>query len=130
MNAPIVDSEVELRPAGVVGVVRDAPDHAVQAQHVLREEGQVGADEQEPELDLAQALVQLPAGHLGEPVEQRREDREHRARHEHVVDVADDPVGVLDHEVEGHHRQERAIEATDEEQRDEAAPRTASGCRT
>ncbi len=46
--------------------------------------------------------------------------REHRAGHQHVVDVRDDPVGVLDHEVEGHDGEEGAVEATDEEQRDEA----------
>ena len=46
--------------------------------------------------------------------------REDGARHEHVVDVRDDPVGVLDHEVEGHDGQEGAVQPADEEERDEA----------
>ena len=56
-NAPTGREQVELRPAGVGRVVADAPGHAAEAQQVLREEGQVGADEHHPELDLAQPLV-------------------------------------------------------------------------
>ena len=58
--------------------------------------------------------------HLGEPVEERGEDPEHRAGHEHVVQVRDDPVCVLDMEVERHDGQERAVEPADQEQGDEA----------
>ena len=40
------------------------------------EEGQVHADQHQPELYLPQALVQHPACHLREPVEYAREDTE------------------------------------------------------
>src|SRR5437763_1319062 len=42
-------------PAGKrIGVVRDAPRHAGEPEEVLREEGQVDADERRPEMDLAE----------------------------------------------------------------------------
>ena len=72
------------------------------------------------QMPLAQPLVEHPAGDLGEPVEEPGEDAEHGARDEHVVEVRHDPVGVLDVEVERHDGQERAIEAADQEERDEA----------
>ena len=79
--------EVELVPAGVRGVVGDAAGHAREAQDVHREERQVEADEHQHELDLAQGLVEHPAGHLREPVVDAREDAEHRAAEQHVVEV-------------------------------------------
>ena len=62
-------------PLGHV-VVLHAPRHAHQAEHVERHEGDVEADDPEPERRLAQALVQPEAERLGKPVgvagEQRR----------------------------------------------------------
>ena len=53
------------------------------------------ADEDHPELQLAEAVVEEAAGHLGEPVVEAGEDGEERAAEEHVVQVADDEVGVV-----------------------------------
>jgi hypothetical protein len=67
MNAPIVDNDVQRgEPVGgqVVGV---AAGHALVAQPVLHQERGVEADERQPEVQLAQPLVEEPAGHLGEP---------------------------------------------------------------
>src|SRR3712207_8609922 len=56
----------------VVGV---PPRHALHTEPVLDEEGRVEADEQQPEVDLAEALVEHLAGHLRPPeVEARSEE--------------------------------------------------------
>ena len=68
MNAPTVETRFQKsRPKlGAVGV--DAARHAHQAEEVHREEGDVEADEHEPEVQLAEALVHQPPGDLREPV--------------------------------------------------------------
>ena len=83
-------------------VVGDAARHPLQADVVHREERQVEADERQPEVQLAEPLVVHPAGHLREPVVDAREDREHRAAEEHVVDVRDDEVRVARVDVDRH----------------------------
>ena len=102
MKAPIVASRFSWFQPAVERVVGDAPRHAVEAQHVHREERQVEPDEHEHELDLAQGLVEHPAGHLREPVVDAGEDAEHRAAEQHVVEVRDDPVRVVEREVDRH----------------------------
>src|SRR5579862_3395431 len=57
----------------VVGVAAGHPDHP---EPVLDEEGGVEADEQHPEVDLAQAFVEHPAGELGPPEVEAAEHRE------------------------------------------------------
>ena len=111
VNPPIVASEVEVVPARRRGVVGDPPRHARQAQLVHREERQVEADEHQHELDLAQRLVQHPAGHLGEPVVQPGHDPEDRPAEQDVVEVGDDPVRVVEGEVDRHGRAERPVDA-------------------
>ena len=74
----------------------------VETQDVHREERQVEPDEHQHELDLAQGLVEHPAGHLREPVVDPREDAEDGAAEQHVVEVRDDPVRVVEREVDGH----------------------------
>ena len=92
--------EVPVVPAGVARVVGDPPGHALDAEHVHREERQVEADEHQHEVDLAEALVEHPAGHLREPVVDPGEHAEHRAAEQHVVQVGDDPVRVVEREVD------------------------------
>ena len=84
-----------------------------------REERQVEADEHQHELDLAEALVEHPAGHLREPVVQPGEHAEHRAAEQHVVEVGDHPVRVLEREVDRDGGAERAVDAADQEHRQE-----------
>ena len=62
---------------------------------MLRQEGDVEADEEEPEVDLREALVVHPPGDLREPVVDAGEDAEHGPAEEHVVHVRDDVVRVL-----------------------------------
>ncbi|CAN0333362.1 unnamed protein product, partial [Chrysoparadoxa australica] len=49
--------------------------HALQTQEVLREEDQIGAHEEEEELDVRQRLVELDAENLLVPVVETGEDR-------------------------------------------------------
>ena len=81
----------------VVGV---AARHALDTQPVLDEEGGVEADEQDPEVELAEALVEHPAGHLRPPEVEAGEHREHHGAEDDVVEVRDHEVGVGDVEVE------------------------------
>ena len=77
-NAPAVETVFRVvKPcSGVVGV---PPRHALDAQPVLHQERHVEADEQRPEVDLAEPLVHHPSGDLREPEvdagEQRRTRR-------------------------------------------------------
>ena len=60
------------------------------------------------------------AGHLREPVVPAGEDAEHGAERQHVVEVRDHVVGVLQHAVDAGIRQHDAGDAADREQEDEA----------
>ena len=61
-------------------VVGDAARHPLDADEVHREEREVEADERQPEVQLAEALVVHAPGHLREPVVHPGEDREHASR--------------------------------------------------
>ena len=61
---------------------------------MLRHEGHVEADEDEPEVELPETLVEDPSEDLRPPVVDAAEDGEDRAAEEHVVDVRDDVVRV------------------------------------
>ena len=61
---------------------------------VHREEGQVEPDDHEPEVPLAEPLVEHPAEDLREPVVDAAEEPEDEAAEQHVVEVRDDEVGV------------------------------------
>ncbi len=54
-------------------IVDDTPRHPGQADEVLREEGDVEADDIDPEEDLGQPLVIHVSGPFGQPVEDARE---------------------------------------------------------
>ena len=113
------DQVVE-RQVADVGVLVDATGHPVEADHVLDQEGDQEADEHQPEAQPAEALAEHPPGDLREPVVDRREDREHRAAHQHEVDVRDHEVGFVDLPVDRKDRQEDARDPADQEQGDEA----------
>ena len=93
----------------------DAPRHPEQPEQVLREERQVEADEDEPEVELAELLVEQAPEDLRPPVVEAAEDREHRAAEQHVVDVRDDVVGLRQLPVDRERGQEDPREAADRE---------------
>jgi hypothetical protein len=81
-------------------VVDVAPRHALVAQPVLDQEGDVEADEHRPEVQFSEPLVHHPAGHLREPEVGPGEHREHDRAEQHVVEMCDHEVGVVDVEVD------------------------------
>src|SRR5579875_2824382 len=85
-----------------------------------REESQVCANQEKPELDLSQRLIEHLASHLRKPVEEAREDREDRAAEENVVNVRDHKVRVSHLVIERHHSQSHAVQTTDQEHANEA----------
>ena len=101
----------------VVGV---AARHALVAEPVLHQERGVEADERQPEVQLAQPLVEQPAGHLREPEVDARVGGEHDRAEQHVVEVRDHEVRVGDVEVDRRAGQQHAGQATEQEGDQEA----------
>ncbi|KAF1854768.1 hypothetical protein Lal_00013172 [Lupinus albus] len=101
----------------IVGI---ATRHAVRAQEVHREEDQVHADEEYPELQVRQEFGVHPAAHLREPVVEPGEERGDRAQRQHVVEVRHHVVGILQVVVDAAVGQHHAGHAADREQEDEA----------
>src|SRR5579875_1778727 len=81
----------------VVGV---AARHALVTQPVLHQKRGVETDQGQPEVQLAQPLVEQPAGHLREPEIDPGEGGEHDGAEQHVVEVRDHEIAVGDVEVQ------------------------------
>ena len=109
--------QLEAQPLGV-GV--HPPRHAVEPDEVHREEGQVEADEHQPEVQLAEPLVQHPAEHLGPPVVGAGGQAEDAAAEQHVMEVGDHEVGVGLLQVGRRRGVHDARQAADDEHGDEA----------
>ena len=102
-------------PAALEAVGGVAARHPGQTEEVHREEGQVEAGERQPELDLAQPLVEHLAEDLG-PVEvDSAQEGEDAATEEDVVEVGDDEVGVVVLGIDRDHGVHDAGEAADDE---------------
>ena len=86
---------------------------------MLREEGHVDENRRQPEMQLAQGFVVHATGPLRDPVIDGSDDREHRARHQHVVEVRHHEISVVIQEVHRRQRQHQAREAPDGEQKHE-----------
>src|SRR3546814_13807844 len=64
-------------------------------QEVHREEQNVYADEEDPEMNLTQELVELPAADLREPVIEAGKKRTDRAKRQHIMEVGNHIIGVV-----------------------------------
>jgi hypothetical protein len=93
---------------------------------VLDEEGGVEADEEQPEVDLAQRLVQHPTGQLRPPEVEPGEHRKHHRAEDHVVEVGDNEVGVRQLEVQRRAGQDHPGDSTEQES-DQKADRPEHG---
>src|SRR5207237_8227025 len=78
-SGPDRGDEVVGLPQPAVVVRPDPARHPEEAEHVLRQEGEVEADEREPEMPFAEALVELAAEHLRPPVVEAAEGPDNRA---------------------------------------------------
>ena len=87
---------------------------------VLNQEGGVEADHGEPEVQLAQLLVQHASGHLGEPEVDTSEGCEGHGTEQGVVEVCNHEVGIGDVEVQSWGGQHDTGQATEEEGGEEA----------
>ena len=59
-----------------------------------RSESEVHTDHHQPEVPFSETLAQLTAEHLGPPVVEAREQTEHCATEQHIVEVGNDVIGV------------------------------------
>jgi len=82
---------------------------------MLDQERDLESDEQQPEVDFAQTLVQHLAGHLGPPEVQAREHEEDHGPENDVVEVRDDEVAVGHVEVQRWCRQDDSGQASEQE---------------
>src|SRR5579875_1837719 len=80
----------------IVGV---AAWHALIAEPVLHQKRGMKPDQRQPEMQLAQPLVEQTSGHLRKPEVHPGERGEHDRAEQHVVEVGDDEIGVCDVEV-------------------------------
>src|SRR6266851_5422253 len=106
---------VQRQEAGLDRIGGDAPLHAHHAQDVHGEEGQVEADQHQPEVPRRQTLAIEPAGDLGEPEIGPREQGEDAATEQHVVQMGDDEVRVVQLIVDRHDGRPDAADAADDE---------------
>src|SRR5699024_11298513 len=81
-------------------VVRVTTWHTHVADTVLNQEGSVETDKGQPEVDLAQTLVQHTTGHLWEPEVHASESGEYNGTEDGVVEVSDKEVRLSQVEVQ------------------------------
>ncbi|CAB4667704.1 unannotated protein [freshwater metagenome] len=82
---------------------------------MLDQEGYLEADEQRPEVPLANLFVQHFSGHLWPPVVQACEEHKHHSAEHRVVEVGYDEVTVRHVKVQRRRRQNDAGQPTKEE---------------
>src|SRR5690606_6903274 len=89
--------------------------HTHDAQPVLDQEGAVEADEQQPEVDLAKALVEHLASPLWPPEVEASEHCEYHGAEDYIVEVSNHEVGIRNVEVQDRSRQDNTGQATAQE---------------
>ena len=99
--------------------VRDASHVAAHPKYVHREERAVEGDKGKPEMNVTQRLIPSPAKHLGKPVIDPGEYCENTATENHVVDVCDNVVSIMNENVHRRGSHEDPGKAADHEHRNE-----------
>src|SRR3546814_6318559 len=94
-------------------------DLSAHPQEVHREEQNVYADEEDPEMNLTQELVELPAADLREPVIEAGKKRKDRAKRQHIMEVGNHIIGVVQIVVDTTVGQYHAGNAADREEENE-----------
>src|ERR1039457_2050589 len=98
-------------------VAAHIPSHA---EIMERHEDTTSAYEAEPELSLAQGLVHHSPRHLREPEVSSSENAAHRGHSRDQVEMADDKVSRMEHDVDRRLRQKEAANSAADKHRDEA----------
>ena len=96
MNAPTLETWFSVVKPSFAPYVGVPARHALDTEPVLHQERGVEADEQQPEVQLAEPLVEHPARQLRPPEVEPGEHREDHGAEHHVVEVRDHEVGVGD----------------------------------
>ena len=94
------------RKTGLLEVGVGAARHAHHPKRVHGPEGRVVGREADEEVVEAEAFVHLSSRDLGEPVVHASKEREDGAADEHVVEVSDHEVGVVELDVKAGHGEE------------------------
>ena len=88
-----------------------------------REEGDVESDESRPEVPARQALAQHDAEDFRSPIVDAAEQGKDRAADEHVMEMRDDEIGVMNLRVDrnrsDHHARHAANDENEEKAEDE-----------
>ena len=113
------DDEIPDVPAsaGFVGV--DAAGHAKNAGDVHEIEGEMKAEEEEPEVEFSEPFVVKVTAHFGKPIVKSTKEGEEDAANDDVVEMSDDKVGVPKLPVEGSGGEHDAGESGDQELKEE-----------
>ena len=99
--------------------VPQAAVHAHQSDREHRHEDQVHAHERTPEVNLAEGLVQRPAGDRRIPEVNAGKEREHGAGRDQVVKMRDHVIGIVQRHVAGGEPERQPGQAADPEHRQE-----------
>src|SRR5882724_1998664 len=86
-------------PAGLVGV--DSPRHSEHAGNMHHVKRQVKADQEKPEMQLAEAFVEYSSGDFWIPVINCAEEGEQDSAYDHIVKVRDDKIRAAQLPIEG-----------------------------
>src|SRR5215217_2421098 len=87
---------------------------------MLREEHQIDADEGQPEMHLADRLVVIVAEHLRKPIIPAAEDREDSTQREHIMEVGNDVIGVVQRAIDSRIGENDTGHSADGEEENEA----------
>src|SRR5215471_3472696 len=87
------------------------PEHAGDMHEVKR---QMEADQEQPEVPLAQGLIPHPAGNFGVPVIKSSEDSKDKPAHKHIVEMGDNEVRVPELPIEWRGREHDARQPSDQ----------------
>ena len=112
--------QVEPGPPHAFGIGVDPPRHAEQSGQVHHEEGQVEADEDQPERRLAYPHHPLAPGDVRQPVIGGGQHREDEPADQHIMEMRGDEGGVVRLRIERHHRQHHAGQPAQHEDDEEA----------
>src|SRR5688572_14674913 len=86
---------------------------------MLREKHEVHANKRDPKVQAADAFIVVVAEYLREPVIPAAENGEHGAKRQHIMEMGNHIIGVVENTVDGGIGQDYARDATNGEEKDE-----------